>query len=338
MLARHILFLAANLLLLAGIGSSARWGWFLSTPLGPFPAEGRRLLIAPGTTGRETAQLLEKEGIIGSARLFSWLLRQQGAASSVKAGWHTFRGSLVPIQVIEILIRAEVEEVSVTIPEGLTMEQTAQSLADAGLGSTKGFLEVFRDPRLIQDLAPGALDLEGYLFPDTYRFNKGEEPARIAEIMVANFRRRFAIPQTAQIAASGKKMNDLVTLASLVEKETAVAAERPAVAGVYVERLRRGMRLQCDPTVIFALQRRGDWDGNLRRDDLVWDHPYNTYTRSGLPPGPIASPGEASLLAALSPLQDGFLYFVARGDGTHEFSRTLREHNQAVNRYQRLTR
>lgn len=331
-------FLFFHTALLLAVGGGVRWAWFLATPCGPFPKAGIEVSIPPGTSAAAAAGLLEQKRVVSSARLFTLLIRQEGREAAILAGGHTFRGALNPLQVLEQLGRAEVAEVEVTIPEGWTLVETAEALAGAGLGTRDEFLAAFGDPGLIRDLDPWAVDLEGFLFPDTYRFEKEGRPSRVAAAMVANFRRRFAGPRKELIAASNRTLRDIVTLASLVEKETAVAAERTAVAGVFLERLRRGMRLQCDPTVIYALRCEGRWNGTLRREDLDRDHPYNTYTRAGLPPGPIASPGEAALAAALNASPAEWLYFVAKGDGSHEFSRTLAEHNRAVNRYRRLTR
>jgi UPF0755 protein len=194
-----------------------------------------------------------------------------------------------------------------------------------------------RDPALIRDLDAHASTLEGYLFPDTYSFPKGTSERQIVAAMVGAFRTHFdavlapARPWPTEIS----RLSQLVTLASLVEKEAQAASERPLIAGVYLRRLRLGMLLQADPTVIYAKKLRGEWAGNLKRSDLAMDDPYNTYRFPGLPPGPICSPGLASLFAASRPTDEGALYFVSRNDGTHVFAATLREHNENVAEWQK---
>ncbi len=191
-----------------------------------------------------------------------------------------------------------------------------------------------RSPARILDLDPDAADLEGYLFPDTYSFARGAGEDQIVDLMVSTFRRNWEEVLAARSDVEPDP-RELVTLASIVEKEALLDDERPLIAGVYRNRLRRGIALYADPTVIYALKLRGTWDGNLRRPDLELDSPYNTYRYPGLPPGPICSPGLASLLAAADPAQTDYLYFVSRNDGTHVFASTLREHNRNVERWQR---
>ncbi|MBP7147117.1 MAG: endolytic transglycosylase MltG [Acidobacteria bacterium] len=317
------------------VAAAAGWTWFLSAPTSSTrAAEPLTISIPQGATARHVAQLLEREGVIRSARLFSLLLRFTGADRRIQAGDHTIRAGLNAGQLVRELQRAELITTAFTIPEGLTLDETAAVIAAAGIANRDELRTAFQDPAPVLALDPRAPNLEGYLFPDTYRVFLAAKPREIAELLVATFRRRFADPRAAEIERSGRTLRDIVTLASLVEEETAVPLERPRVAGVFAERLARGMRLQCDPTVIYALRLAGAWNGNLRREDLERDHPYNTYTRAGLPPGPIAAPGLASLEAALAPQRDGSLYFVARRDGTHVFSTSLEQHSRAVRQFQ----
>jgi UPF0755 protein len=210
----------------------------------------------------------------------------------------------------------------------------------ADLAEAKGipreeFLAAARDPSLIRDLDPAATDLEGYLFPDTYDLpGSGNRGALLVERMVQRFR-EVIVPLRVELAAQPLSLRELVTLASVVERETARPEERPRIAAVFHNRLARRMPLQTDPTVIYALRKAGRWDGNIRKKDLDIDSPYNTYRRPGLPPGPIASPGREAILAALHPAATRDLYFVSRNDGSHHFSQTLGEHERAVDRYQR---
>jgi UPF0755 protein len=210
----------------------------------------------------------------------------------------------------------------------------AKIFEQQGFGPAASFMEAARDIAAIQDMDPGATDLEGYLFPETYSLPRATTAVRLAHVMVARFKELFTVEMQQAAEARGLTVRQAVTLASLVEKETALAAERPVVAAVYSNRLKIRMPLQCDPTVIYALQRSGRYDGNLRREDLALDSPYNTYRYAGLPPGPIASPGLASLEAAVRPADVNYLYFVSRNDGSHVFARTLAEHNENVRKFQ----
>jgi UPF0755 protein len=222
----------------------------------------------------------------------------------------------------------------VTFPEGTALDEMARLAAIKGIPA-EAFLAAARNPAPIHDLDPDATDLEGYLFPDTYDIPRGAEPAaQLVARMVKRFRAVIA-PELPALAQSGRTLRQVVTLASIVETETARPDERPRVAAVFLNRLQKKMPLQTDPTIIYALRRAGTYDGNIRREDLDVDSPYNTYRRPGLPPGPIASPGRASLLAALHPLTTRELYFVSRNDGTHQFSENLAEHEHWVDVYQR---
>lgn len=332
-LQRLLLALLLLALLLLGIGLAALR--FAATPFGTARAEPIQVTIPPGHSANQVATLLAQKGVVSQAWAFGWLLRFSGVDAKLKAGDYLFTLPQSPLDVARALSRGALEQTNVTIPEGLTVAETVDVIAAAGLGKKDELLAAFRDTQSIEDLDSGASDLEGYLFPETYRFVPGVPATSIAKTLVTTFRERFADKQRAAVQASGRSLRELVTIASLVEKETAAASERPQVAGVVVERLARGMKLQIDPTIIFARKLVGNWDGNIRRVDLVWDHPYNTYVRTGLPPGPIASPGLAALQAALHPLKTGALYYVSRGDGTHVFSTSLAEHNRAVNRFQR---
>lgn len=336
---RALLAGVALLLAAAGVVAAGRtWARFLATPVGPRPEREVSIEIPAGASARAVAELLEAEGIVSSSRMFELYVRWRGAGASIQAGVHRFERPLLPAEVLERLRHAEAPDVEVTLLEGWTKMQVARALAAAGIAEESSLLAAFDDPRPVLDMDPLARDLEGYLFPDTYRFHPGTPPDEVAERLVGNFRRRFAEPRAGDLAAFPRSLHEIVILASIVERETGGSPERAQVAGVFADRLAIGMRLQSDPTVIYARELAGTWDGNLSRADLERDDPYNTYTRGGLPPGPIGSPGLGSLLAVLEPDRTGALYFVSRGDGTHQFSRTLVEHNRAVQRYQRLGR
>jgi UPF0755 protein len=203
-----------------------------------------------------------------------------------------------------------------------------------GLGTAESFVKAAKDPAPIHEIDPAARDLEGYLFPETYALSRHTDAVKLTRLMVARFEKVFT-PELRQAAAARMlTVRQAVTLASIVERETAKADERPLVAAVYTTRLRIGMPMQCDPTVIYGLIKAGRYDGNIHKDDLSFDSPYNTYRYPGLPPGPIASPGRASLEAAVHPATADYLYFVSRNDGSHEFARTLEEHNRNVQKFQ----
>jgi UPF0755 protein len=257
-----------------------------------------------------------------------------GKGRQLKAGEYRFDRAMTPFEVIDKIARGDVFVVQVTFREGLTMAEMAKVFETAGLGPAAAFMQAAKDPAPVREVDPSARDLEGYLFPETYALPRRADAAKLVRQMVAAFVHAFP-PELRQAgAAENLTPRQIVTLASIVEKETAKAEERPIVAAVYRNRLRIGMPLQCDPTVIYALQRAGTFTGNLRRDDLMFDSPYNTYRYPGLPPGPIASPGKASLEAAARPADVDFVYFVSRNDGSHEFARSLEEHNRNVQKYQ----
>jgi UPF0755 protein len=252
----------------------------------------------------------------------------------LKAGEYRFDRPMTAREVLAKIVRGEVDLVNVTFPEGLTVAEMSKIFEAHGFGAASAFVDAAQDASLILALDPAAHDLEGYLFPDTYAVPRRTDAARLVHAMVERFHKVLS-PELRQAAeARGLTVRQLVTLASIVEKETAQPDERPLVAAVYANRLRIGMGLQCDPTVIFALARAGRFTGNLRRDDLQFDSPYNTYRYPGLPPGPIAAPGKGSLEAAAHPAEADYVYFVSRNDGSHEFARTLDEHNRNVQKFQ----
>ncbi len=306
---------------------------FLFLPQGEAGGAPVSVSVEPGASAAEVARALEEQGVAAPAWAIRRAMRLLGVEHRIHAGEYLFQPPLAPREVLGILERGRVVPLKVTVPEGLDLHQTAALLADAGVARLGGLLAAFSSPEAIADLDPRATDLEGYLFPETYSFQRDYSPEKVAAELVATFRRRFVEPHQAAVAAGPLDLREVVTLASLVERETGRSDERARIAGVFLLRLARHMRLQCDPTVIYALRRAGRWDGNIRRRDLSWDHPYNTYTRTGLPPGPIASPGLESLLAVLEPDRRGELFFVASGNGGHVFSRTLAEHPRAVRLY-----
>ena len=314
------------------------WGWHeIFDPYQGYSEDETHLEVPRGVDAGQILLQLEKEGILANAKLARFYLVYKLGDPPLKAGEYRFSGPLSTPEVLLRLARGEVVTHPVTIIEGLTLEETAQQLGSSGFGDPEQFVAAMRSPRLITDLDPQAPDLEGYLFPETYQFARGTTEEEIVATMVATFRQRFEDSVATLLAGEeALPLRQLVTLASIVEKEAQLATERPVIAGVYTNRLRRRMPLQADPTVIFALRELGTYDGNLRRTDLEVDSPYNTYVYPGLPPGPIASPGLASLEAAARPADVPYLYFVSRNDGSHVFAETLSEHNRNVYKWQKL--
>ncbi len=315
----------------------------LEEPFQAFPGSETVVTISSGTSVRNSLSLLERQGVIANQQLARLYWRFVLEDPVLIAGEYLFSGPASTLDVLTKIRRGEVLAHPVTILEGLTYHEIAMRLSTEGFGSYEVFLSEMASPRLIEDLDRDAVDLEGYLFPDTYAFARGTSEAEIVKTMVAAFRERFLEAKAMAEGSNGsptesvtRTPREVVILASIVEKEALLDQERPLIAGVYANRLERGMGLYADPTIIYALKRLGTWDGNLRRRDLEMDSPYNTYRTAGLPPGPICSPGLASLAAALAPADVPYLYFVSRNDGTHVFARTLAEHNRNVHRWQRL--
>ncbi|MGH9319565.1 MAG: endolytic transglycosylase MltG [Vicinamibacteria bacterium] len=287
-----------------------------------------------GASGARIARSLEERGIVRDRRVFVLALRFLGQGRTVKAGEYRFSEPLSTFEVMEKLVVGDVFTFAVTIPEGLTLDETADHLAGLNLAERSTLQARFEERGEISDLDPDAINLEGYLYPTTYRFTRKVRPDEVSQILVNQFKEVFGEKRRARAKEHGLTPRQVVTLASVIEKETAVPEERPLIASVFWNRLRIGMPLQSDPTIIYALKLQGRYDGNLRKADLELDSPYNTYRFPGLPPGPIASPGEASIEAALEPADTSYLYFVSRNDGSHHFSQSYTEHAKAVREYQ----
>jgi UPF0755 protein len=296
---------------------------------------GSEILIdlPKGEGAREIVTRLEEAGVIRSAGVARLRLLYQLDDPRLLAGEYRFDRPASTAEVLDRIIRGDVVTYPVTVVEGLTLDEIAEAIAAAGLGDAQRLRVAMADPAPVRDLDPDANDLEGYLFPDTYAFARGTTEPAIVAAMVETFRRAVA-PVIGPSPPPGE-VRRLVTLASIVEKETGLDHERPLVAGVFVNRLQRGIPLGADPTIIYALRKAGRWDGDVRRADLAMDSPYNTYLVAGLPPGPICSPGLASLRAAAAPATTEHLYFVSRNDGSHVFAATLAEHNRNVERWQK---
>jgi UPF0755 protein len=319
---------------------AALWAfWFHETrwPVREAGDPPQSLIVAEGAGVAGIADQLHRMGLVRHPEIFRGHVVLKGAAGKLRAGEYELSGRMSLDDIVDKLVRGDVVRRVVTFPEGSDIDEMAQLAAAKGL-AVADFRKAAGDPAPIKDLDPAATDLEGYLFPDTYEITRKPDPAGdVVARMVKRFRQVIA-PELPRIQASGMTLRQVVTLASVVELETARADERPRIAAVFLNRLKRRMPLQTDPTVIFALKRRGTWDGNIRRADLDVDSPYNTYRYPGLPPGPIASPGREAILAVLQPAAAADLYFVSRNDGSHQFSANLADHNRAVTQYQRNRR
>lgn len=306
--------------------------WLGFAVVAPGSPTGHDILIPSGVSTWGIGAELESAGVVRSKTAF-FLLHQLRRGRSLKAGEYEFPAGMRMLDVHDKIARGEVSFHTVVIPEGFNIFDIAAALQEARVCTQAEFLDAARrDRNLIADLAPDAPSLEGYLFPDTYDFSKKQTPDDVAATMVKRFRK-----EAAAIGLQGD-VNRVVTLASFVEKETRIAEERPIVASVFENRLAQNIPLATDPSVIYASKLVGKFDGVIRQSDLQLDSPYNTYKNAGLPPGPIANPGKGALLAAMHPAQTSYLYFVANGEGGHNFARTLEEHNHNVAIYRRAQR
>jgi peptidoglycan lytic transglycosylase G len=319
-----------------GLGA---WMFFgLERPYKGYSEAEQFVEIPAGSGTAAIGRRLADSGVVRDGNTFRLALWLTGEGRRLQAGEYRFDRPMTVKEVIAKIVRGDVFLRPITFREGLTIRQMAELYESKGFGPAADFVAAARDPQPIRDLDPRAQDLEGYLFPDTYTLPRHSTAAQLVARMVAGFQKALTPEVRAEAAARGLSVHDLVTLASIVEKETGKAEERPLVAAVYANRLKIGMGLQCDPTVIYALERAGRYDGNLTRENMHYDSPYNTYRYAGLPPGPIAAPGKASLEAAANPADVPHLYFVSRGDGSHVFASTLDEHNHNVFEYQKRGR
>jgi UPF0755 protein len=320
--------------LVLAVAAFAAWTYELRRTVRGEGDPPQTLVVEPGMGVRQIGAQLHRMGLVRHPELFRAVVTVRGVAGRLKAGEYALAGRMSLDSVVDKLERGEVIRRVVTFPEGSDIESMAGLVTAQGIAPAT-YRAAAAQATLVSDLDPAASDLEGYLFPDTYDVTRRADAASVlVRRQVQRFREVIA-PEMAAIKASGRSLREVLTLASIVELETARPDERPRVAAVFLNRLKKGIPLATDPTIIYALRKAGRYDGNIRRGDLEIDSPYNTYRRAGLPPGPIASPGRASIRAVLNPAPAQDLYFVSRNDGSHHFSRTFAEHQQAVNHYQR---
>ena len=323
------------LLVIGGVVGLA-WLYFtVQRPYRGYTGAEQFVDIPRGSSTGAIARRLADAGVVPNQMAFRVAVYMQNAGGRLQAGEYRFDRPMTVADVVDKIKRGDVYLISITFREGLTIKQMAQLFESKGFGPSSEFVAATRDTSRIRALDPSAQDLEGYLFPDTYSLPRQATAEQLVARMVSGFEKALTEEIRRQAAGRRLSVRELVTLASLVEKETGKPEERPIVAAVYSNRLKIGMGLQCDPTVIYALERAGQYTGNLTREDLRFDSPYNTYRYAGLPPGPIAAPGKASLAAAANPADVPYLFFVSRNDGSHAFSTTLDEHNRYVQQYQK---
>jgi peptidoglycan lytic transglycosylase G len=330
---KRIVLFAIGICFLAGMSLAVGFGFYLMNPAKEGGAD-QVFFVREGSNLKGVADKLHSRKIITGKDLFLLWARVMGYGTNIKAGEYRLNAGMTPLKILDILGRGAIITHPVTIPEGFTIKQIGYLLGEKGLVNKDEFLAFAGDPDIARHYGISGPGLEGYLYPDTYHFGRGLSSMMVIDVMVRRFKEVYA--RFLEIAErSGMTMEKVVTLASIVEKETGLGKERPLIASVFLNRLNKRMRLESDPTVIYGLK---DFGGNLQRRHLVQKTPYNTYVIRGLPPGPIANPGQEAIKAVLYPAKSNYLYFVSKNDGSHYFSKTLSEHNRAVEIYQKKKR
>ncbi|MBI5748425.1 MAG: endolytic transglycosylase MltG [Nitrospinae bacterium] len=322
----------------------------VTTPMSRI-ANPKIINIPRGSDLKTVSSMLKRDGIIKDTMTFNLLAKYKYAEGNLKAGEYQLSPDMPPLHILNLILEGKVYQYPVTIPEGYNIFEIASLLNKKGLAEREKFVLLAFNRDFIESLGIEANNLEGYVFPDTYYIQKGMDESAIIKKMVDTFRKRVLNEITdepskrpkvlrGEYQKTGLTIHQLITLASLIEKETGNEVEKPIISAVFHNRFKKRMRLQCDPTVIYALLLKGlkekkiIYDGNIRKEDLSIDSPYNTYRYAGLPPGPIANPGKSSIHAAIYPSVSKYIYFVSKNDGSHHFSSTIEEHNRAVRIYQ----
>lgn len=325
---RKLLAVAFICLIITAIAGSFAYQALLS-PTAPTTAFTYQL--KSGISLNQVAHDLHAAGVLRSPFSLRLLASLNNQSGKIQSGTYLFTAMATPEEILGRLVRGDVIKASLTIPEGFTLKQIIQRIAELGYGRLARLQELAASPDFIHSLGVKSNSLEGYLYPETYLFTPGIDESQLLKMMVGQFHQHLTPKLLAHAESRNLNLHQLVTLASIIEKETGRIDEMPLISSVFHNRLTRNIPLQTDPTVIYGID---DFDGNLTRKHLQTRTPYNTYVIRGLPPGPIASPGQNALQAAAEPAETNFLYFVARGDGSHQFSSTLKEHNIAVRKYQ----
>ncbi len=309
------------------------FGYYAVTPKDR-EGQARVFVVRHGASLKQVALELQEKGFINNRYLFMLWGKLLGYSKKIKSGEYRISSAMPPVNILAVLAKGAIITHTVTIPEGYTMRQIAKLLDQKGIVPAQEFLRVCNDPKVVASYGIKGKSLEGYLYPDSYQFSRGLSAKKVVDVMLHRFKEMVASYMD-RIKEKGMTLHEVVTLASIVEKETGLSRERPLIASVFLNRLKRGMRLESDPTVIYGIK---NFNGNLTRKDLVRRTPYNTYIIRGLPPGPIANPGIESIHAVLYPAESSYLYFVSKNDGSHYFSSSLTEHNRAVARFQKHRR
>ncbi|MFB3902287.1 MAG: endolytic transglycosylase MltG [Acidobacteriota bacterium] len=327
-----LLLLLAVAALLGGLYLASR---LVSSPYKGFSGSYVFVDIPRGTSVPEIGRILHRAGVVSHPRLFAWYVRLFYPASSMKAGEYRFDRASSMRDVAGKLFRGEVYVIKVTVPEGFSRTDIIDVLIKNGIGTRQELMAATRDTSAIAGLDSRASDLEGYLFPDTYFFSRRVSEKEVLDRMVSRFLQIWNAERQRKARELSMTPREVVTLASLIEKETALPAERQLISAVFHNRLKKNIALGSDPTVIYSVKLLKDYDGVINQSDLKLDSPYNTYIYYGLPPGPIANPGLASIDAALEPAKVDYLYFVSRNDGSHLFTENYQDHLRGVRQYQR---
>jgi UPF0755 protein len=331
----HRATVAISWIVVSGLAVLITAVFLLSSPYKGFSEQEKLVEIPHGTHLEGIADLLQKEGVIRHPRSFMAALILERGKRIIRAGEYSFDRPLSELEVIQKLLRGEVHYHEVTVPEGSNIFDIAGILKKAGIAESGEFLAATAHVELLKEIAPNAVSLEGYLFPDTYKFERHTPALEIASRMVERFRKTLTPAFLEAARDQNLTLHQAVILASLIEKETGKESERPVISAVFLNRLRIHQRLECDPTVIYAALLKDSYRGKIYRSDMQIDSPFNTYLQSGLPLGPIANPGKASLEAAVHPASVDYLYFVSDNNGGHVFDKTLAQHQNAVRRYRR---
>ena len=303
---------------------------FVKEPFNPLATE-KVFSIKPGQSLAVIAQNLKTESIISNKIFFKLFTKYKKAERKLQAGEYILSASKSPEQILEIFLKGKVKLYRITIPEGMNIKEIALLVEKENFCKNEEFIDLCHDKSFIFSLGINAITLEGYLFPDTYFFPKNTDCKTVITTMMERFNTIFTEEWQKQAKTIGFSVHDIVTLASIIEKETGDALERPLISSVFHNRLKKNMRLETDPTVIYGIK---NFDGNIKKEHLKIKTPYNTYQIKGLPLGPIANPGAKSLAAALNPVTSDYIFFVSKKDTTHQFSKTIQEHNKAVAKYQ----
>jgi UPF0755 protein len=322
-----------GLFILAAVLTGAAFVHYIDSPVSHFTTP-RIVEIPKGASFFEITDIMNDAGLV-SNRPFFWLLAlSKGVRKQIRAGEYEITGTLSPAEILEKLVRGEIKSYTVMLPEDITLNEVARRLLIDKLINEKEFMALVVDREFLASLGIGAESIEGYLFPETYQFDRSMTTKEVIRVIVRQFWKEITPELRSRAEKMGLTLNEWVTLASIIGKESGNREEKPIISAVFHNRLKRGMKLQSDPTAVYHLERAGTPVKTVRRSHLQTDTPHNTYRITGLPPGPIANPGIDSLRAALYPAKANYLYFVAKNDGSHEFSATLTAHNLAVAKYQ----